>query len=178
MYFCRPECIPEVGLFLVSATAAAAAAGCCDSGLLSAAGASGAALGMRSLVSWGLLGSSASAVAFTRGGRPGGSVTGKVVAGAALEVRVTGTTATGASGARAAAMGTSGLTSEGSVSEEAAAAAALGWSAAGGATEGSRAATAASGSALDSARPFRALGAGDAARARGASERVFSAIGV
>lgn len=106
-------------------------------------------------------------------------MTGKVLAGAALEVRVTGTTATGASGARAAAMGTSGLTSEGSVSEEETAAmAALGWSAAGGTTEGSRAAPLASGSALDSASPFRALGAGDAAKACGASERDFSATGV
>lgn len=63
-----------------------------------------------------LFSSSASAVACTRGGRPGGSVTGK--AGAGLEVRVTGTTATGAIEARAAAMGTSGLASEGTVSEE------------------------------------------------------------
>lgn len=140
---------------------------------------------MRSLVSWGLLGSSPSAVAFTRGGRPGGRVTGK--AGAGLEVRVTGTTATGAIGARAAAMGTSGLTSEGSVSDEVGEAEdeeALDWSAAVDATEGSRAAAAlalalaASGSAADSANPFRALGAGDAARVRGASERVFSTTGV
>lgn len=63
-----------------------------------------------------LLGSSASVVACTRGGRPGGSITGK--AGAGLEVRVTGTTATGGIEASAAAMGTSGLTSEGKVSEE------------------------------------------------------------
>lgn len=63
-----------------------------------------------------LLGSSASVVACTRGGRPGGSITGK--AGTGLEVKVTGTTATGATGESAAAMGTSGLTSEGKVSEE------------------------------------------------------------
>ena len=69
-----------------------------------------------SLVSRGLLSSSASVVACTRGGRPGGSISGR--AGAGLEVRVTGTTATGAMGASAAAMGTSGLTSEGKVSEE------------------------------------------------------------
>lgn len=38
-------------------------------------------------------------------------------AGTGLEVRVTGTTATGAIGVRAAAMGTSGLASGGNVSE-------------------------------------------------------------
>lgn len=72
-------------------------------------------LGVRSLVSKDLVGSSASVVACTRGGRPGGSITGK--AGTGLEVRVTGTTATGAMEESAAAMGTSGLTSDGKVSE-------------------------------------------------------------
>lgn len=93
-------------------------ASCWDSVLLSVMSpcASVPTLGLRSLVSKDLFSSSASAVACTRGGRPGGSITGK--AGVGLEVRVTGTTATGAIGARAAAMGTSGLTSEGKVSEE------------------------------------------------------------
>lgn len=39
-------------------------------------------------------------------------------AGTGLEVRVTGTTATGAMGVRAAAMGTSGLASGGNASED------------------------------------------------------------
>lgn len=73
-------------------------------------------LGASSLVSKDSLSSSTSVVACTRGGRPGGSITGK--AGTGLEVKVTGTTATGAIGERAAAMGTSGLASGGSVSED------------------------------------------------------------
>lgn len=73
-------------------------------------------LGHKSFESKGLLGSSASAVACTRGGSPGGSVMGKT--GEGLEVSVTGTTDTGARGeSTAAAMGTSGLTSGGSVSD-------------------------------------------------------------
>lgn len=88
---------------------------CWDSVLLSVTPtcASAPPLEMRSLVSKDLLSSSASAVACTRGGRPGGSITGRV--GTGLEVRVTGTTATGAIGESVAAMGTSGLTSEGNV---------------------------------------------------------------
>lgn len=78
--------------------------------------ASAPTLGARSLVSKDLFSSSASVVACTRGGRPGGSATGKT--GAGLEVRVTGTTATGAIGVSAAATGNSGLKSEGKVSEE------------------------------------------------------------
>lgn len=93
---------------------------CWDSVLLSVIPpcASVPTLETRSLESKDLLGSSASVVACTRGGRPGGSITGK--AGVELEVKVTGTTATGAIGASAAAMGISGLTSEGKISEEAA----------------------------------------------------------
>lgn len=76
---------------------------------------SGPTLDATSLVSNDLVGSSASVVACTRGGRPGGGIAGK--AGVGLEVRVTGTTATGAIGVREAAMGTSDLKSEGKVSE-------------------------------------------------------------
>lgn len=70
----------------------------------------------RSFLSSGCLGSSVSAVACTRGGRPGGSRTRKAVMG--LEVRVTGTTAKVVMGASSAARGTSGLMSAGNVSEE------------------------------------------------------------
>lgn len=55
-------------------------------------------------------------MACTRGGRPGGSMTGR--AGRGLEVRVTGTTATGDRGESAAAIGTSGLMSVGALTEE------------------------------------------------------------
>lgn len=165
--------IPVVGLFLVNAC-------CWGSVLLSAmlTCASVPTLRGRSLVSTGLLGSLASAVACTRGGRPGG---GAGIAGPGLEVRVTGTTATGAKGARAAAMGTSGLTSEGKVSEVAslkAGAEVWGWSGAEARGEGSGAEG--SSSAPGSARPFRALGAGvgEAARACGASEGGLSVLRV
>lgn len=73
-------------------------------------------LGESSLVSTDLFSSSISVVACTRGGRPGGSITGK--AGTGLEIKVTGTTATGAIGVRAAAMGTSDLASGGIFSED------------------------------------------------------------
>lgn len=119
--------LPVVGLFLVRAC-------CWDSALLSVMPppASVPTMGTRSLVSEDLLGSSTCVVACTRGGRPRGSAAGE--AAAALEVRVTGTTATGALGASAAATGDSGLTSEAKASEEAASrgagAEAWGWSAA------------------------------------------------
>lgn len=125
----------------------------------------------------GLLGSLASAVACTRGGRPGG---GAGTVGAGLEVRVTGTTATGTTEARAAAArGTSGLTSGDKVSEMVSLQAgtmAWGWGTAGARGEGSWAGV--SSSAPVSARPFRAFGAGagEAARVRGASGRGLSVM--
>lgn len=131
-------------------------------------------------MSKGLLSSSASVVACTRGGRPGGSITGRV--GMGLEVRVTGTTATGAMGESAAAIGTSGFMSEGTFSEAVASlyvgVEAFCWSAGGG-TRGASCAEASS-SIPDSARPFKALGAtdGEAAKVRWESKRGLSVLGV
>lgn len=166
--------LPVVGLLLVSAC-------CWTSGLLSLMPLwTSVPPLIRSLVSKVLLSSSASAVACTRGGRPGGSVTGK--AGMGLEVRVTGTTATGDSGDSAAAIGTSGLTSDdkdsGGETSLYVRADTWGWSAAGGRREGSQATV--STSLPESARPFKAFrtGNGEAAKDRGESVRDLSVLGI
>lgn len=160
-----------MGLFLVLVC-------CCVSVLLSDTLPSAPTLELMSLVSEGL-GSSASVVASTRGGRPGGSIMGK--AGAGLEVTVTGTTETGAIGASAAAMGTSGLTSRGGKVSDAASlkmgADSGGWRT----TEFSSTAsfTGMSSSATASARPFKVLGtsAGEGVRVRRGSKIGLSVLG-
>lgn len=104
------------------------------------------------------LSSSASAGAWTRGGRPGGSVAGRT--GMGLGDRVTGTTATGTRGGRGAAIGTSGLTSGGRLSDGGASLYAGDWGRRPGGSRTAALGGAASSSFPESARPFKAAGPG------------------